>query len=67
MTFQPVPHSSTMETSECFMFVKLCTFIYVFGNIGKYNPPSIVDLVISSLGNFALILVTHYLGGQILQ
>ena len=53
---QPESHSDPMETSECFMFGKICESIAVFGNIGKYNPPSIVDLIICPLGHFALII-----------
>ena len=38
------------------MFVNICACIYVLGNMGKYNPPSIVDLNIYLLGHFALII-----------
>ena len=49
-------HNSSMETSECFVFGKIYACIAIFGNIGKSNSNSIVDIVIHSLGNFALII-----------
>ena len=45
-----------METSECFIFEKICACLAVLGNIGKSNPPYIVDLIICPLGNDLLIL-----------
>ena len=45
-----------METSECFMFGNLCACIAVLGNIGKYNHPSIVDLIIRPLVSFTFII-----------
>ena len=45
-----------METSEFFMFGNICACLVVFVNIGEYNPPSIVDMVIYPLGNFASII-----------
>ena len=45
-----------METSEYFIFGNIYACIYVLGNRGKYNPPSIIDLIICSLGNFVLII-----------
>ena len=56
VTVQPAPHSAIMETSECFMFGNICAFIVVLCNIGKYNPPYIVDLIIRPLGHFILII-----------
>ena len=50
----PAPHSAPMETSECFIFGKICACLDVRGNIGKYNSPSIVDIVICPLGHFLL-------------
>ena len=38
-----------------FMFEIICTCPAIFGNIGKSNSPSFVDLIICPLGNFALI------------
>ena len=45
-----------METSECFIFGKMCACLAVLGNIGKSNSPSILDLIICPLGYFALII-----------
>ena len=53
---QTAAHSYSMDTSECFMFGKICAYLFVFGNIGKPNPLSIVDLIISSIGCFVLII-----------
>ena len=56
VTVQPASHSDIMETSECFMFGNICACITVIGNIGKYNHPSILDLIVRPLGNFTLII-----------
>ena len=40
-----------------FMFGNICACITILGNIDKYNPPSIVDLIICKLGYFALIIL----------
>ena len=45
-----------METSECFIFGKICACLDVIGNIVKYNSPYIVDLIICPLGHFSLII-----------
>ena len=52
----PTSHSATMETSECFIFGRICAYIAVLGNIGKYNSPSIVNMIICPLGNFVLVI-----------
>ena len=56
VTIHPASHSAPMETSECLIFGKICACIAVLGSMGKYNSPSIVDLIICPLGNFALII-----------
>ena len=45
------------------MFGNICACIAVLGNIGKYNHPSIVDLIIRPLVIFTLIIfvVSHTL------
>ena len=45
-----------MDTSECFMFGKRCDCLDLFVNVGKYNSPSIADLIICPLGKFSLII-----------
>ena len=45
-----------MKTSEFFMFGKICACLDIFGNIGKSNSPSIVDLIIFPLGNVSMII-----------
>ena len=50
-------HSAKMETGECLIFWKTCACLAVLGSIGKYNSPSIVDLIIFTLGNVALIIL----------
>ena len=68
---QPSSNSALMETSECFIFEKMCACLAVLGNIGEYNSPSIVDMIICPLGYFALIIFikghTFFIGGQILS
>ena len=56
MTIHIASHSSPMETSECLIFDKICAYPAVLGSIGKSNSPSIVDIIICLLGNFALII-----------
>ena len=56
VTVQMASHNAPMKTSDCFMFGKICSCLAIFGNTGKSNPPSIVDLIIYPLGNFALII-----------
>ena len=48
----PTAHSATMEISKFFIFGKMCACLSVLGNIGKYNPLSIVDMIICPLGYF---------------
>ena len=38
------------------MFSKIWACLYLFVNVDKYNPPSIVDLIIYPLGHFALMI-----------
>ena len=45
-----------METSEIFMSGNIFACLYVLGKIGKSNYPSIIDLIVCPLGNFALII-----------
>ena len=49
-------YNDPMDTSKCFMLVKICSCLYISGNIGKSNLPSIVDLIISPLVHFALMI-----------
>ena len=56
VTVQLALYSALIETSECFMFGNICACITVIGNIGKYNHPYILDLIIRPLGNFTLII-----------
>ena len=44
-----------MDTSECFIFGKICAYLAVFGYTGKYNPPLIAEMIICPLGHSALI------------
>ena len=55
-TIHPKSHSDTMDTSECFIFGKICYCRLVLGNMGKYNPPSIMNMIICPLGIFTLII-----------
>ena len=54
MTEQHASHSALMDNSECFMFGNICSCLVVLGNIGKYKPPSIVDIIIFLLGHLVL-------------
>ena len=37
VTAQPASYNYPVETSECFMFGKMCVCLSVSGNIGKSN------------------------------
>ena len=52
VTVYLAPHSAQMETSEYFMFGKICYCIAVFGNIGESNLLYMVDLIIFLFGHF---------------
>ena len=56
MTVHPASRNDPMETIKYYMFGKICACIAIFANIGKYNSPSIVDLIICPLGQFELII-----------
>ena len=56
VTIYPASHSSPMETSACLVFGKICACISVLGSIGKYDSPSMVDMIICPLGHFSLII-----------
>ena len=55
-TVQPASHSAPMKTIEGYMFEEISACLVVLGNIGKYNPYSILDMIIYPLGNCELIL-----------
>ena len=46
-----------MMYSECFILGDIFAFLAVLDNIVKYNPPSILILIIFPLGNFVLIIL----------
>ena len=45
-----------MDTSECYIFDKICACLALFGNIVKSIYPSVVDLIIYQLGSFELMI-----------
>ena len=56
----PASHSAPMETSECLIFSRILACLAVLGSIGKSNSPSIVDMIICTLGQFAFIIFDAY-------
>ena len=44
-----------METSECFMFGRICARLAVFGNMSESNSPSVLNFIICPFVNFVLI------------
>ena len=52
VTVHPASHNASMDTSEFFMLGKICACLARSGSIGKFNSPSIVDLIICPLGKF---------------
>ena len=62
VTIHPALHSDPMDTGDFFIFGEIYGCLSLLGNLVKYNPPSIVDLIICQLGNCALIIFIVGLG-----